>query len=447
MSTLHLSLVGLGLRVAVTLVVLLNTLLIARVLGPSAFGEYFLFFRLVSVLAAFADFGLPQSVNAFYGRHAKSRASIHRVVLRIVPILWVAVTLVGGIILWFGGDFLLPHMMPLLTGAAFVVLPLSMYANLWNGMMVGAGRIWRVNVVQVLMCSLSLLLTIIFIVILHGGVISAAICYTFVMVVQFIVMMTLELKASRDEELNEPPAQLSRQMLHFGLRGYLGSISNLLWTRMPVFILNVTHGPTAVGIFSLGQQVVEKLLLPVQAVRDVIYQKMSLLPSQSATPALNRYVRLTAWGMLVVVVAGALCTPLLVTLLLGPQYAQAIQLARILLVGAVFVAISLILDTFFVNQLHRPGLVSIISWFKFFVGLTFAALLIPARGGKGAAAAIALTQILGTVVYLILYIRMTGTHLVKLLFIDAKDLELLKNQVMTLFKMKREESSDVVRAK
>src|SRR5262249_53214431 len=157
---------------------------------------------------------------------------------------------------------------------------------------------------------------------------------------------------------------LSRQMLHFGLRGYLGSISNLLWTRAPVFILNVTHGPSAVGIFSLGQQVIEKLLLPVQSVRDVVYQKMSVLPAESAAPAMNRFVRLMIWGMLGMIVVGAIFTPLAVSLLLGPQYAEVSQLTRILLFGAVFVAVCLLLDTFFINQLHRPGLVSIFSWLK-----------------------------------------------------------------------------------
>ena len=443
MSTLHLSLVGLGLRIAVTLIVVVNTLLIARVLGPTAFGEYFLFFRLVSVLAAFADFGLPQSVNAFYGRHERLRASIHRVVLRVVPILWLVVALIGGLTLWFAGDFLLPHMTPILTIAAFVVLPLSMYANLWNGMMIGAGRIWRVNVVQVVMCSLSLLLTIIVVVIMRAGLIGAAISYISVMLVQFIVMLVMVFRIEDTREESELP-DFARQMLHFGFRGYLGSISNLLWTRMPVFLLNATHGPSAVGIFSLGQQVVEKLLLPVQSIRDVIYQKMSVLPSDSATPAFNRYVRLTVWGMLFMVVAGALSTPLAVSLLLGPQYAEVIQVARLLFGGAVFVAISLMLDAFFVNQLHRPGLVSILSWFKLFVGLTFAVLLIPAYGGKGAAAAIVSTQILGTIVYLILYLKMTGTRASRLLLVDSGDLELLKNQVVSLVKIRR--GSEIVRA-
>jgi O-antigen/teichoic acid export membrane protein len=445
MSTLNLSLVGLGLRMAVTSVVIVNTLILARLLGPSAFGAYFLLLRLVSILAAFADFGLPQSVNAFYGRHTKWRGSIHRVVITFVPILWVAVTLVGGVVLWFGKDYLLPHVSPLLAVAAFGILPLSMYANLWNGMMIGASRILLVNLVQLIMCSLSLILTIIFVLSLSGGLVSAALIYVVVMFIQFVVMLVMAVRLSGDEELIKPPAELSRQMLHFGLRGYLGALSFLLWTRLPAFILNITHGPGAVGVFSLGQQVVEKLLLPVQSVRDVIYQKMSVLPSQSAGPALNRYIRLTTCGMLVIVLLGAVLVPLPILLLLGPQYMESIEVARILLTGAIFVAASLLLDTFYVNQLHRPGLVSILTWFKVLIGLTFAALLIPRHGGNGAAAAIALTQVVGTAAYLALYVRMTGTHLKELLFIDGEDLRLLKDQVVVILRF-RGQKSNIVRA-
>ncbi len=445
MTTLHLTLVGLGSRVAITLIVIINTLLLARVLGPAVFGEYFIFYRLVSVLAAFADFGLPQSVNALYGRHGSWRPSIHRVVVKLVPVLWLLVSLVGGITLLLAKEMLLPQMMPLLVAMAFAILPLSMYANLWNSMMVGAGYIWRVNFIQLIMCSFSLGLTIIIVVILRGGLLGAALTYTFVMLSQFLVMLVIAFRKNTARPVDNSPADLSSQMLNFGLRGYPGSISTFLWTRIPVFILNVIYGPVAVGVFSVSQQVVEKTLLPAQAVRDVIYQKMSVLPGASASCAMNRYVRLTLWGMLMIVGIGAVATPMLVQTFLGQQYEAVIPITRILLGGALFGAVSLLLDTFFVNQLHRPGLVSILAWVKFFVGLTLATVLILTNGAEGAAVAIVCTQILGTVLYLVLYVRMTGTHVIELLRLENEDLRLVRDQFMILLKPKRH-SSDIVPA-
>lgn len=428
-STLRLSAVGFALRVALLIVVVANALILARVLKPNGFGQYFLFLRLVSVLAAFADLGLSQSANAFYGRHEEWRGRIHRIILRLVPVFWLGATIIGGLTLWFGERVLLPNLTPLLTIMAFVILPLSLYANLWNSMMIGMAQIWRVNLLQLVMCTLSLILTGIFVVGLAGGVRTAAINYLAVMFVQFIVMLIMGFRISKDMPSLEPPVDLQHKMLSFGLRAYPGSIGHLLWTRIPIFIINITHGPAAVGIFSIAQQVVEKMLLPVEAIQDVVYQKMSLFPRQVAANAMNLYLRLTWWGIWGIVLLGALSSYLMFVILLGSAYMQAIGVAQVLFVGSAFVAISLLLDTFFVNQLHRPGLVSILAWLKFVLGVTLALILIPRYGEKGAAAAMVITQILGAAAYVWLYLRVTEARLGDLLFIRADDIALLKKQI------------------
>ena len=432
MSTLRLSIVGFGLRVALLIVVLGNVLILARMLKPNGIGQYFIFLRLVSVFAALADLGLSPSANAFYGRHKEWRGYIHRLILRFVSFFWLGATAIFALTLLLAGDLLLPNVTRLLTVMAFVALPLSLYANLWNSIMIGIGRIWLVNLLQLAMCTFSLSLTAIFVVALVGGVRTAVMNYLVVMLVQFLVMLIIGFHLSRDDPSIAPPAELSKTMLRFGLRSFPGSISLLLWTRLPVFIINVTHGAAAAGVFSIAQQIVEKLLLPVVAIQDVIYQKMSVLPDRIAALSMNRYLRLTWWGMWGVVVMGALFTRLLVVVLLGSSYIQAISIAQIMFAGSAFVATSLLLDTFFINRLHRPGLVSILAWLKFFVGGTLAVALISRFGEKGAASALALTQIFGGIAYVYVYLRVTKTQLKELLYIRADDVTLLKKQILAI---------------
>ena len=436
MSTLKLSVVSFGLRVALLLLVVANALVLARKLGPLEFGKYFLLVRLVSVLAALADFGLSQSSNAFFGRYREWGRYLHRTVLRLIPRFWLGVTVIGGLIIWFTGDILLPQFPHSLVLIAFAILPLSLYANLWNSMMIGVGRVWRVNVVQIVMCSLSLALTLIFVVALKGGVMSAALIYLTLMVIQFVVMLVMAFRLNPDKADTELPADLPRKMLHFGLRGYLGSLSALLWTRFPVFLLNATHGAIAVGIFSVAQQLVEKALLPVQAMQDVIYQKMSVLSSGTATLAMNRYLRITWWGMLLVALAGLAVVPWVITLPLGAAYAGAVPVARILLLGTAFASLSLLLDAYFINQMHRPGLVSILAWGNVLAGLGLALLMIPALAEKGAAWALSLTQILGAALYLVIYLRVTRTPLAQLAYLHDKDVLMIREQVGAMLRWK-----------
>lgn len=432
MSTLKLLLGSLGLRFALMLVVVANALLLARSLGPQKFGEYFLFLKVVSVLAALADFGLSQSVNAFFGRHREWGRHLHRTVLLLVPAFWLGTTIVAGGILWLAGDTLLPNLSRKLMWMAFAILPLSLYANVWNSMMIGMGRVWRVTLLQIILCSVSLMLTLIFVVGLSGGVLAAVSIYSFLMLAQLVAMMIMALRANPANAINDPPVNLAQQMLHFGMRGYLGSLSSLLWMRVPIFLLNATHGAVAVGIFSVAQQIVERLLLPVQTTQDVIYQKMSVLSSSLAASTINRYLRVTWWAMVILAIVGIMLTPWAVLFTLGTAYTDAIPVGRVLLLGVAFMSIPLLLDAYFLNQLHRPGLVSILAWVNVLIGLSLAAFLIPPHAAEGAAWALLLTQILSAAIYLCIYLRMTGTSVAQLIWIHSMDVTLIRQQAGAL---------------
>ncbi|HEY6230086.1 MAG TPA: hypothetical protein VIW64_02370, partial [Pyrinomonadaceae bacterium] len=180
----------------------------------------------------------------------------------------------------------------------------------------------------------------------------------------------------------------------------------------------------------VAQQVAEKLLLPVDAIQDVVYERMSVLPARAAATAMNLYLRLTWWGAWGLVIIGSVFSYLGVAFLLGSAYVDAIAVAQVLFFGTAFAAVSLLLDTFFVNQLHRPGLVSILAWVKFLLGLTFSLLLIPSYGVKGAAASVALMQIIGAAIYVYLYVRVTKSGLQDLLYVRAQDVALVKKRIM-----------------
>jgi O-antigen/teichoic acid export membrane protein len=438
MSTLKLSLVGLGSRIALMALTMINALLLARILGPQGFGEYFLFLRVVSVLTVVADFGLSQSANAFFGRHEEWRAYLHRIILRFVPLFSASTLILGAVIIWVAGDTLLPNLPRQLTWMAFAVMPIQLYANIWISMMTGMGRIWQLNLVQLITSTLSLLMTLVFIVVLRGGVLVAASIYTVAILVQSLVMIAMALRINASSKPDEPPAGLSREMLHFGLRGYLGSFSYILWTRVPVFMLNFFHGTAAVGIFSVAQQLVDRMLLPIQAIQDASYRKMSTLSSRAARFTINRYLRLTWWGMWIVVALGVLLAPSLIVLLLGQKYAASAEVCRVLLPGVAFMGAALLLDTYFLNQLRRPGMLSIVAWANVLICLTLALLLIPALAERGAALALVLTQIIGGGVYFTLYLGLSRARPAQLFCIHRKDLAALRGQVGTILRGRRD---------
>jgi O-antigen/teichoic acid export membrane protein len=99
-----------------------------------------------------------------------------------------------------------------------------------------------------------------------------------------------------------------------------------------------------------------------------------------------------------------------------------------------FAGVSQLLDVYFVNQLHRPGLASILAWISVALGLSLAVLLIPTYAENGAAWAVACTGILGSLVYAGIYLFVTGTHLEDLLYIRKQDVSLVREQLLGILR-------------
>jgi O-antigen/teichoic acid export membrane protein len=156
-----------------------------------------------------------------------------------------------------------------------------------------------------------------------------------------------------------------------------------------------------------------------------------------ATAAMNRYLRLTWWGMVIVVLLAVLTVPWMVVPVLGPAYASVITTVQILLGGVAFVGVSQLLDVYFVNHLHRPGLASIMAWVSVALGLTLAIFLIPNYAERGAAWAVTCTSVVGCIVYVCLYLSVTGTHVKELLLIRRHDIGLVREQLAGIWIARR----------
>ena len=437
MSTIKLSLIGLGTRLILAGVSIVSVIVLARYLEPQGRGEYFLFQAMVSVLTVFGDLGLSQSANVFSGRQSDRVSAVHSVLVRLVFVLWVGLIAVGGGVLFLFGDRLLPNFPLEWQVIAFAVLPITLYAGFWNSMMVGMGQIRVLNVVQLVISPCQLLLVAVFVVGLSGGVLSAVFIYVATMVIQGLLMLILAFRLGLKGNKQEPLGGLARQMVSFGLRGYVGSVSTMLWMRVPVFLLNVFHGPVSVGIFSVAQQLAEKVLLPMQAVQDAIYRKMSTFSGGEATQAMNRYLRVVSSGMVMVVLVGMLIAPWVVILLFGKSYSGAATVFRVLLIGTAFTGVAMIVSTYLLGQRQRPGLLSLLAGVNALVCLLLSFWFIPAWAEVGAASALVLTQLLGTMVVFVMYLAMSSTPMKDALLLNSKDIAMLVNQIGGLAWWKR----------
>jgi O-antigen/teichoic acid export membrane protein len=438
MSVLSLSIVGTATRIASIVVALAVSVLVARVLGPRGLGQFFLFVQLVTLLAVIADGGLSHSAAALSGRSPGAVPYFYGLALRTLPVLAAVTVAAAAAVLGLFRDTVLPHLPTRLFWIAFAALPCAVYSNLWIGMLSGLGRIREASVAQLVGSGCWLLLTVVFVAMLNGGVAVAATVYFVSLLIQAVVMGVMAVRIVGWPSVSAPAPGAGREFLSFAARAFPGAIGYLLLIRMPAFLLNVFDGPAAVGVFSAAQQVVERTLLPVTAVQAATYLVMSSTSRAASTLAVNRYLRLCWTGMATIVAVGMVLAAPGVHLLLGARYSGAVAVCRVLFPGTLFLGGALILDAFFLNQLRRPGLVSLLTAAELVLLVVLGLVLIPARGVIGAALSLTIAQVTGTLVYLRWHMSVTGATFRELFVPSAGELRaVLRHGSLRLAKGRR----------
>jgi O-antigen/teichoic acid export membrane protein len=370
----------------------------------------------------------------FTGRGEASLRSLHQIAVRLTVLIGAAVALVAAVVLVLAGDALLPGMPREWSLAGLGLVPASMYANVWTGLMIGARRVVEVSAVSLTMTAVALAANLIFVASTRDPAIAIAIFAT-ILALQTAVMFAIAARMTgHRHHLQGGAATSVRAVVMFGARGYPGTVSGLIWSRAAVFVLNATHGPTAVGIFSVAQQLAEKTLLPIQAMQDVIFSRMAGLPKEEATATLNRYLRVTLAATAPTIVVLLVVSPLLVTVLFSEAFRGSVGPLRLLLLGSAVQTVPMLLASYFLGQLRRPLLLSFLAWLNAVINLVLLVALVPAGAEIGAAAAIVATQIIGTIVVFTLYLRMANTDLLSAVALRSDDIALVRSQALRLIR-------------
>jgi|GEM_PF-6266461 len=420
---------GAGGRLAVTLTGIATLLVIVRFLGAEGRGEYFLFLTLLALLTTLADCGASQGLAAHAVRVTSPSSERPRPLPRLVPLalaLSAAALTIAAPTYWMLGPRLVPNVSEWTIGLVAVTLPVNLYVSLWAYSMVGQRRIIALNAVLAAGAVLSLGFHSALLVLYAGrpdAAMAAMGAYGVSMGAQALIMGIVTSRGQVNGH-RTPLADQWREVLSFGIRVYPGAIATLAWTRLPVLLLNIFHGPAAVGYFAVAQQVAEKATLPAGAAQDAVYSIVSTLPRQQAREAMNRYVRVGMWGMAALVLPVGIAAPWVAMLAFGGDSEAAARTAsvlRVLLVGTPFLAGGMIVSSYFLGQLRRPGTLSFLSILNVAATCLLGLVLIPIWTELGAAAALAAQQCIGAVVILALYVRLTGASAGALVIMRAAD--------------------------
>jgi PST family polysaccharide transporter len=208
-----------------------------------------------------------------------------------------------------------------------------------------------------------------------------------------------------------PTAPLMREALRKGWPMFLFRSGTSLYSTANVFVLGLLSSTASVGWFAGAERINTAfygLLTPVQ---DAFFPRVSHLASVSVQSArrLARlgFVLITALGVLFGILTFA-AAPLLVTLLMGPRYEQAVPALRILSLVLPSAAIASAVGTQWLIPLGEDRMVNLIIFSGGFLNILLACLLAPGYGHLGMAWALAVSEGLVAVAMITAALRSSG---------------------------------------
>ena len=247
-------------KVAVLVLTVLSTVIVARALGTTGRGAVAVAFSFTLLLVQFGSFGL-QSANPYFA--ARDPKQLGRIVSNS---LWFAL-IFGGLLvlaglavkLWFPA--LLRGLDWLDVVVVLVGIPAALSAVLLQSILIAEGRVWAYNLVE--LCSvLAMVIGLIVGFAAFDMDVLGALCV--IVAANVAASITyLALLMRHGPAVRAPDPDLARRMMRYGFRIYVATLIAFMLGRVNLILVNDYIGNSAAGLFAVGIGLAEGLhLLP-----------------------------------------------------------------------------------------------------------------------------------------------------------------------------------------
>jgi enterobacterial common antigen flippase len=374
---------------------LVSGIFIARLLGPDGRGHLALLNLIPALLTYMGLIGLPQSISSLLAKN-KSQA---------IPLLHD-----------MNKAFLLQW---LLVGIVYVLVPIGYIANKDHDLVV-AGSLAAISIPGLLLLAYGLSglqglqiyreFNVIRSVSPAGWAFAALILYitgqaslpivvgawSAIQIVSGLVAYGAFVKhAHRGASPPTTRAYSRRALVGFGLRGMVGHMAPLDTFRLDQLALGVYLPPSMLGVYVVAQAFTNLPRLIAQSIGLVAFPAIARGRHERVSrPIIFRYLAILI--LVVLPSLGILMTfmPIVISFVFGPEFNDAVPLARILLIGAAFGSLrNVIVEALRGFSLPQVSTYAELSMYPAFV--VTGALLVPAYNALGMAVTVTVTQFFG----------------------------------------------------
>jgi O-antigen/teichoic acid export membrane protein len=419
-------------KIVTLLVAILTQIFLSWQLGAGGLGSYALSIMYASLLSVVFVVGcdVASSYLLSSGNFNVSESVLYTTIFGGI----------GSLIAILVGLSLLQFPIPLFSKAGYIPLYFSLasipatlfstvYVQLFSAMQ--EFKIYaQLTIIQaVLLSLLNLLFVYIFSMGVPGAllalIISGLVVICFAL---FIFKKKYELKFSRIKRTN------LTKMLNYGMRYYLGRLSNTANAQIGVLMLGLFLPKESVGVFSLATQLISRIMIIPETLHVLLSPKAaSSADGEAQLIALSS--RFTALISAILLVLIYFLSEPFVKLIYPSQFSEAILIIRILTVGILFRCVSKIYVPYFLG-VDLPGVASL-SVFSGLVLTIFAyTLLVPNFGLAGAGIGTVLGYTLSSFLLYLNFVKRTGLTFQECLLFDISDWRMASLKTKALLKNK-----------
>jgi O-antigen/teichoic acid export membrane protein len=307
---------------------MIGTVITARFLGPQGRGVIAAATSWVALFVTFGHFSLSNVI--IYLLSGEDRARLLPAVTGSVLALTAATALLGWAVAaamylaTHGRIF--QHIAPPVLAIAFAGLPLLLWMENGNSLLIVLGDLKRLNLAQAVGTTIGIVLVALAVGVFKGGV-AAALTATLVSYIAVVgIGLTRIVGAGRPLRVSR---DVVRSLLTGGVRLHLAAISTFFFTNVAVILLNQFRPVAEAGFFQLAMQLTLAMQVVPMSIAVVAY---TIVTRDGPDGAWREHRMLILQTMAYAAVAAAVAyaaAPLVVPLLAGRAFAPAVPLFRI----------------------------------------------------------------------------------------------------------------------
>jgi len=411
-------------RIGAAIVGVVNAFVLARLLGPSGKGDFYLVQLVPSTLLVLGQIGLPSAIAYYAGRGQMTGLARRSIILALaLSIIGMLLTIAALPVLM---STVFQNVDQALVLVAIAIVPFTYVFTFGNAILTGRQRIGVYGAIAFGQVVLALVLFLVLIGVLNLGVNGAIIAYLLYSAVGALAVAIAAFATPQDGIVKQPTPVSS--LFNYGLRLYPASLSGFFSYRADVYLLALLGTSAAnLGLYSIAVGLAELLFFLPDSVVTVFFPHVAGGTRAEADAQAGVVTRVTIAATGLAALPLAVAAVIAVNIVL-PAYVGSLPALFVLLPGVVMLSASKTLSAY-LNGIGRGGIVSITALTSLAANIALNLVLIPMFGIVGAAAASLCSYSLGAMLQMLICSHLTGRSARQFLVPTLEDVRQLRERL------------------